>query len=99
MRIAIPFLITTGHYAILIDSESSMIFSSEGDRIRFTIDCVRELKYYVFTGKSIPDLLRCYYHITGLPSLLPRWAFGYIQSKERYRSGAELEEVAATFRQ
>ena len=99
MRIAIPFLITTGHYAILIDSESSMIFSSEGDRIRFTIDCVRELKYYVFTGKTIPDLLRCYYHITGLPSLLPRWAFGYIQSKERYRSGAELEEVAATFRQ
>ena len=30
--------------------------------------------------------------------MLPRWAFGYIQSKERYRSAEELESITETFR-
>ncbi len=98
MRIAIPFLVTTGHYGILIDSEAGIIFSSEGNRIKFDIDCAKELKYYIFTGDNISDIIRCYHKITGMPSMLPRWAFGYIQSKERYKTGAELEDIVSTFR-
>ncbi len=98
MRIAIPFLVTTGHYGILIDSRAGMIFTSEGNRIRFAIDCATELRYYIFTGETISDLIRCYHRITGMPSMLPRWAFGYIQSKERYKTGAELEETVSAFR-
>ena len=98
MRIAIPFLVTTGNYGILIDSESSMVFTSEGNRITFTIDCARELRYYIITGESISDIIRSYHRITGMPSMLPRWTFGYIQSKERYQSGAELEDIVSTFR-
>ena len=98
MRIAIPFLVTTGNYAILIDSESAMIFSSEGNRISFKIECARELRYYIFTGERIMDLIRSYHRVTGMPSMLPRWAFGYIQSKERYRTGEELENVVSEFR-
>ena len=98
MRIAIPFLVTTGNYGILIDSESSMVFSSDKNRISFCIDCAKELSYYVFTGRSIRDIIKCYYRITGMPSMLPRWAFGYIQSKERYKTGRELEDVVSGFR-
>ena len=72
MRIAIPFLVTTGHYGILIDSEAGIIFSSEGNRIKFDIDCAKELKYYIFTGDNISDIIRCYHKITGMPSMLPR---------------------------
>ena len=98
MRIAIPFLVTTGHYAILIDSESSMIFSSCKRQIRFSIDSGHTLSYYLFLGEDINSLIGSYHRITGLPSMLPRWAFGYIQSKERYRTGEELCEVARRFR-
>ncbi len=98
MRIAIPFLVTTGHYGILIDSESSMVFDSENDRIRFRIDCAGSLSYYVFTGKDIDSIINCYHQVTGMPSMLPRWVFGYIQSKERYQTAEELEAVAASFR-
>ena len=98
MRIAIPFLVTTGNYGILIDSEAGMVFTSEGNRIRFSIDCAKDLKYYIFTGKNIGDIIRCYHRVTGMPSMLPRWAFGYIQSKERYKTGAELEDTASEFR-
>ncbi|MBQ9333042.1 MAG: hypothetical protein IJS12_01775 [Lachnospiraceae bacterium] len=98
MRIAIPFLVTTGNYGILIDSESSMIFTSEGNRITFTIDCAREPGYYIITGETINDIIHGYHLITGMPSMLPRWTFGYIQSKERYQSGVELEDIVSTFR-
>ncbi len=98
MRIAIPFLVTTGHYGILIESESAQIFESEGNMIRFTIDCADELSYYVILGQDIDSIINGYHEITGMPSMLPRWAFGYIQSKERYQSGTELEEVASSFR-
>nr|MCR4596497.1 DUF5110 domain-containing protein [Lachnospiraceae bacterium] len=98
MRIAIPFLVTTGNYGILIDSESAMVFNSEGNRITFTIDCASELRYYIFTGADIGGILKCYHRITGMPSMLPRWTFGYIQSKERYQSSAELEDIVSSFR-
>lgn len=99
MRIAIPFLVTTGHYGILIDSESCQIFESKGNIIKFVIDSTQELSYYIFLGKDIRDIINHYHWLTGKPSMLPRWAFGYIQSKERYNTGEELEKIADTFRE
>ena len=98
MRIAIPFLVTTGHYGILIDSESCQIFRSEGNKITFTIDSAENLSYYIFLSADIRGLIKCYHQMTGKPSMLPRWAFGYIQSKERYNTGEELENTADSFR-
>ena len=37
--------------------------------------------------------------LTGKAAMLPRWAFGYIQSQERYESAVELVETAKRFRQ
>lgn len=99
MRIAIPFLVTTGNYAILIDSESNMIYQNQGQKVTFTIDTLNSLSYYVFLADSIDKLIKLYHKLTGAPSMLPRWAFGYIQSKERYNSAAELEDVALKFRE
>ncbi|MBO4903693.1 MAG: DUF5110 domain-containing protein [Lachnospiraceae bacterium] len=98
MRIAVPFLVTTGHYAILIDSESNMIFRSSNNRISFEIDTCDTVSYYVFLAEKTEDLIRKLYKVTGMPSMLPRWVFGYIQSKERYENGDELTETAARFR-
>ena len=98
MRIAIPFLVTTGHYAILIDSESNMIFESRGDRIEFTVDTADSLSYYVFLADDIAGLVKLLYEVTGKPSMLPRWAFGYIQSKERYTCDKDLTDTAYDFR-
>ena len=53
MRIAIPFLVTTGHYAILIDSESCMVFKSEGNKVHFIIDSAESFSYYVFLSCSV----------------------------------------------
>ena len=36
--------------------------------------------------------------LTGQATMLPKWAFGYVQSKERYATQAELLEVVREYR-
>ncbi len=98
MRIAIPILMTTGHYAILIDTESNLVFHSEGRSVRFEIDTTNQLTYYVLLGKDIPELVSHLQELTGRAAMLPRWVFGYIQSKERYHTTEELLDTVDNFR-
>jgi len=98
MRIAIPFLLTTGNYGILIDSESNMIFESRDQTVTFHIDTTKEISYYVFLGESIQQLICAYRKVTGKASMMPKWLFGYMQSKERYQTGEELLVVTEEFR-
>jgi len=98
MRIAFPFMITTNHYAIFIDSESNMIYSGERNTITFSVDTISHLSYYIILGETIDEILKNFQELTGQASMLPRWAFGYVQSKERYHSSQELLEVADEFR-
>lgn len=98
MRIAIPFLVTTGGYGILVDSESNMIFTSKDNKITFEIDTASAISYYVFLGDSVQEIIDGYYEVTGKPSMLPKWAFGYIQSKERYRDSKEILDTVENFR-
>jgi alpha-D-xyloside xylohydrolase len=43
-------------------------------------------------------VIRGYRRLTGAAPLMPLWAFGYWQSKERYQSAKELESVVAEYR-
>ena len=98
MRIAMPFLITTGNYAIFIDSESNMVYSCENNRVSFSIDTTRSLSYYIILGETMDEIVKAFHELTGKASMLPRWAFGYVQSKERYNTAQELTDTVAEFR-
>jgi alpha-D-xyloside xylohydrolase len=98
MKIAAPFLISTAGYGILIDTESDVIFENKDHRISFTIDTTEVLSYYILLGSDFDEIIYRLRELTGRASMLPRWTFGYIQSKERYQSGAELLKVAQEFR-
>lgn len=99
MRIAIPFLITTGGYAIFVDTESNMLFKSQGREIEFEIDTTKDLVYYIISGSKISELIESFQMLTGYASMLPRWVYGYVQSKERYKSGEELVSTLKEFRE
>lgn len=99
MKISIPFILSTRNYGILLDTESAVIFDSKQGEITFTIDTTREISYYVITGGSLDEIIRDLRLLTGSSPMLPRWAFGYIQSKERYHSSEELVDTVRRFRQ
>lgn len=57
-----------------------------------------ELRFYVFYGPEIKDVLRKYTEITGRSPLPPKWAMGYQQSRWSYYPDKELYRLADEFR-
>ena len=99
MKIAIPFLISTMNYGILIDTESTMVFENDNRTLSFSIDTTDWISYYIITGINFDEILYNLRHLTGRASMLPRWTFGYMQSKERYESSDELLDISTRFRE
>lgn len=98
MKISIPFLISTKNYGILIDTESAAVFDGRNGKMIFTLDTVSEVSYYVIIGESFDEIIGALRTLTGRTPMLPRWVFGYTQSKERYRSSEDLLDTVARFR-
>jgi alpha-D-xyloside xylohydrolase len=56
------------------------------------------IDYYYLFGPELDRVVSGYRRVTGQASMLPRWAFGLFQSRERYTSAAELTETVAGHR-
>jgi alpha-D-xyloside xylohydrolase len=54
--------------------------------------------YWFFYGPELDTAVAGYRRVTGETPMMPRWAFGLFQSRERYQTAAELTEAAAGFR-
>ncbi|HEY8499048.1 MAG TPA: TIM-barrel domain-containing protein, partial [Clostridia bacterium] len=57
-----------------------------------------ELDYYFIYGPEFDEIIGGYRTLTGKAPMLPLWAFGYIQSKERYKTQQELIDVVSEYR-
>ena len=98
MKIPIPFLLSSAGWGLLMEAGCAITFRGEGSSFTLELDAVREVSYLVFRGPDCASVLRLLAGQVGKPAMLPKWAFGYIQSKERYRSAEELMSVAGEFR-
>ena len=54
--------------------------------------------YYFCYGPNPDDKFAAYRHLTGAPTMFPKAALGYFQSKERYKSQQELIDIVSKFR-
>ncbi|MRV73745.1 DUF5110 domain-containing protein [Duganella sp. FT92W] len=98
LRVAIPFVVSTRGYGLLFDSYSVLTFADGKDGASVTSDVVDDLDYYFVLGPSMDGAIAGYRRLTGAATMLPKWAFGYIQSKERYATQDELIETTRQFR-
>lgn len=98
MRIPMPFFLSSRGYGLLVDCGSLMIFRDENGESSLELDAVDQLDYYLIAG-GYDEIIAALRKLTGRAALLPRWAFGYIQSRERYQSAEELEQVARRYRE
>ena len=99
MRIALPYLVSTKGYAYLFDCGSLMTFDATDRRHgRVWFDSVEALDHYFIVGDDFDDVCRGYRILTGVTPMLPKWAVGYVQSRERYVSQAHLLETAEEYR-
>jgi len=56
------------------------------------------LDYVVFYGPKADDVIANYRNLSGNVPMLPLWAFGFWQSRERYTSGKQLVKTVKEFR-
>ena len=57
-----------------------------------------QIDYYFVYGNSIDDVISGYRTLTGKSQIMPKWAMGFWQSRERYKTQKELLSALSEFR-
>lgn len=97
-KIALPMLLSTKGYGILMDTYSPMIFNDNVYGSYLYTEADDELDFYFIEGKKLGDIVKGYRRLTGKAAMLPKWAYGYLQSQERYETQAEIETIVDEYR-
>jgi alpha-glucosidase/alpha-D-xyloside xylohydrolase len=97
--VCVPFMVSSRDYGLIWDNPSKTtidlgfnlqnVWSSEvGDRVSF----------FVIAGDNTDEIYEGYRQLTGIAHMLPRAAYGYIQSKAIYPTQDQLMAVAKGYR-
>lgn len=97
MKAVVPVLVSTKGWGMLFDLGCMMTFHDDAEGSYLYADCADEMSYYFMAG-GYPEVMKTYSALTGAAPLPPRYAFGYVQSKERYKDARELAEVVEEYR-
>lgn len=98
--VCVPFMVSSRDYGLIWDNPSKTtvdlgfnqqnVWSSEvGDRVSF----------FVIVGDNTDQVYEGYRQLTGIAHMLPKAAYGYIQSKMIYASQDELLGIAKGYRE
>ncbi len=93
-----PFLISTNGYGILWDNYSETRFHDGNNETYFYSEVADQIDYYFVYGPAMDKVIAGYRLLTGKAPLYGRWAYGYWQSKERYKTADELIGVIKEYR-
>jgi alpha-D-xyloside xylohydrolase len=97
--VCVPFMVSSRDYGLIWDNPSKTtvdlgfnlrnVWSSEvGDRVSF----------FVIAGDNTDQVYEGYRQLTGIAHMLPKAAYGYIQSKAIYPTQDQLMDIAKGYR-
>ena len=95
-ELEIQWLPNDGYFRIMhldpmpVDERNALSLSSE---------VAQMLDYYFILGPSADEIISGYRQLTGKSVMLPRWAYGFWQSRQRYTNQDELVEALAEYRE
>lgn len=98
MKIAVPFFVSTRGYGFLSGTDSTAIFTDSNEGTYFYTEADEQQDFYLIAGGNLDGVIAGYRYLTGRAVMLPRWAFGYVQSQERFESQEELVAVTKEYR-
>lgn len=105
LKVHIPVLVSHKGYGLLFDSGCAMKYTSlnkpgsTSNHYSMQLEGSKELDVYFISGVSgAEDVVEGYRYLTGSVSMMPRYMFGYTQSKERYTSSADLISTLKEYR-
>jgi len=97
--VAIPLLLSTKGYGFFWNTAALSWFDNRfPSEMRFSSNASHAIDYYFIYGPSFDQIIHQYRDMTGHAPMYGKWAYGFWQSKDRYRSAAELLQIAAEYR-
>ena len=97
--VAIPLLLSSRGYALMWNTAALTYVDN-----RFPTDLIfsaiagKSIDYYFIYGPEMDTIIHEYRSMTGHTPLLPKWAYGFFQSKDRYISLDEIQKIAQRYR-
>lgn len=64
----------------------------------FSSEAGQQIDYYFISGGNMDEVISGYRTLTGKAPIVPKWALGFWQSRERYKTQDEILSTAAEFR-
>ena len=59
----------------------------------------KQMDWYFIAGDDMDEVISGYRTLTGKAQIMPKWAMGYWQSRERYKTSTEMIEALEGFRE
>lgn len=72
--------------------------TGEENDFSFSSEAGNKLDYYFIYGNDLDDVIKGYRRLTGKATMVPKWAMGLWQSRERYKTEAEVLGTVKEFR-
>jgi alpha-D-xyloside xylohydrolase len=98
---AVAVLVSTRGYGLYWDNYSKSWFygnDATNTQFRYVSECGSIIDYYFYYGPQLDSVVSKYRVTTGKAPLFPKWAYGLIQSKDRYGSQADIYAVRDGYR-
>ena len=95
----VPIVQSVKGYGIFWDNPSTGTFTDKDDVASFESEVGKQIDYYFIYGGNADGVIAGIRHLTGHVPMLPLWSYGYMQSRERYKSSAEYLGVLRGYRE
>ena len=98
LKAMVPVLNSTAGYGLLFDAGCGMVYKDTEEGSFVELDAAKQIDYYFMKGINLDAVVANYRFLTGEVPMMPRYLFGYIQSKERYHSSEEIINIVSEYR-
>jgi alpha-D-xyloside xylohydrolase len=99
-NIAVPFLVSSNGYGIFWNNDSRSRFNNRfANYLYISSEVADVIDYYFFYGPELDKVIASYRELTGQAPLFGKWAYGFWQCKNRYKSQDEILGIARKYRE
>ena len=98
-NISIPFFLSTRGYGVFWNNPSRSRFNNRFlNALYLSSEVADVIDYYFIAGPGFDKIISCYRELTGEVPLFGRWAYGFWQCKNRYKTQEEIVGIARRYR-
>src|SRR5438874_1395391 len=99
-NISIPLLVSSKGYGIFWNNDSRSRFNNRfANYLYVSSEVADNIDYYFFYGPDFDRIIAAYRELTGPAPMFGKWAYGFWQCKNRYKSQDEILGIARKYRE